>query len=167
MVSQLCTLFCYYYVLMLTSSWLFFLFSQLEEEIVTCLDFVRSIYQVFGFSFHCLLSTRPTPCLGEPDQWDTAEQVNRHVDTLSIILCAKSSPTQTQLFNVCVCVYMCTLEWQPGGRHFHLTYQLCKWYFPVESCFASGCWVDVYLQIPRALFKWAQQQSKLIQLSVI
>uniref|UniRef100_A0AAX7SVJ0 threonine--tRNA ligase n=1 Tax=Astatotilapia calliptera TaxID=8154 RepID=A0AAX7SVJ0_ASTCA len=48
--------------------------EQLEEEIVTCLDFVRSVYQVFGFSFHCLLSTRPTPCLGEPDQWDTAEQ---------------------------------------------------------------------------------------------
>uniref|UniRef100_A0AAX7V4T5 threonine--tRNA ligase n=1 Tax=Astatotilapia calliptera TaxID=8154 RepID=A0AAX7V4T5_ASTCA len=56
--------------------------EQLEEEIVTCLDFVRSVYQVFGFSFHCLLSTRPTPCLGEPDQWDTAEQVNRHIDIL-------------------------------------------------------------------------------------
>uniref|UniRef100_A0A669BMD4 threonine--tRNA ligase n=1 Tax=Oreochromis niloticus TaxID=8128 RepID=A0A669BMD4_ORENI len=50
--------------------------EQLEEEIVTCLDFVRSVYQVFGFSFHCLLSTRPTPCLGEPEQWDTAEQID-------------------------------------------------------------------------------------------
>ncbi|XP_062277901.1 threonine--tRNA ligase 1, cytoplasmic isoform X1 [Scomber scombrus] len=48
--------------------------EQLEEEIVACLDFVRSVYQVFGFSFHCLLSTRPTPCLGEPEQWDNAEQ---------------------------------------------------------------------------------------------
>ncbi|KAM9852391.1 threonine--tRNA ligase 1, cytoplasmic isoform 2-T2 [Aulostomus maculatus] len=48
--------------------------EQLEEEIVACLEFVRSVYQVFGFSFHCLLSTRPTPCLGEPEQWDTAEQ---------------------------------------------------------------------------------------------
>ncbi|KAI9533243.1 hypothetical protein NQZ68_025637 [Dissostichus eleginoides] len=48
--------------------------DQLEEEIVACLDFVRSVYQVFGFSFHCLLSTRPTPCLGEPEQWDNAEQ---------------------------------------------------------------------------------------------
>lgn len=56
-----------------------FLFSpsfQLEEEIVACLDFVRHVYQVFGFSFHCLLSTRPAPCLGEPEQWDNAEQVN-------------------------------------------------------------------------------------------
>uniref|UniRef100_A0A8C8DWM9 threonine--tRNA ligase n=1 Tax=Oryzias sinensis TaxID=183150 RepID=A0A8C8DWM9_9TELE len=48
--------------------------EQLEEEILSCLDFVRSVYQVFGFSFHCLLSTRPTPCLGEPEQWDNAEQ---------------------------------------------------------------------------------------------
>lgn len=48
--------------------------EQLEEEIVACLDFVRGVYQVFGFSFLCLLSTRPTPCLGEPDQWDSAEQ---------------------------------------------------------------------------------------------
>ncbi|XP_028280389.1 threonine--tRNA ligase, cytoplasmic isoform X2 [Parambassis ranga] len=48
--------------------------EQLEREIVACLDFVRSVYQVFGFSLHCLLSTRPTPCLGEPEQWDNAEQ---------------------------------------------------------------------------------------------
>lgn len=48
--------------------------EQLEEEIVACLDFVRHVYQVFGFSFHCLLSTRPTPCLGEPEQWDHAEK---------------------------------------------------------------------------------------------
>uniref|UniRef100_G3PDA6 threonine--tRNA ligase n=1 Tax=Gasterosteus aculeatus aculeatus TaxID=481459 RepID=G3PDA6_GASAC len=48
--------------------------EQLEEEIGSCLDFVRSVYQVFGFSFHCLLSTRPAPCLGEPEQWDNAEQ---------------------------------------------------------------------------------------------
>uniref|UniRef100_A0A8C5ELC8 threonine--tRNA ligase n=1 Tax=Gouania willdenowi TaxID=441366 RepID=A0A8C5ELC8_GOUWI len=48
--------------------------EQLEEEIVSCLDFVRKVYQVFGFSFHCLLSTRPTPCLGEAEQWDNAEQ---------------------------------------------------------------------------------------------
>uniref|UniRef100_A0A667XU04 threonine--tRNA ligase n=1 Tax=Myripristis murdjan TaxID=586833 RepID=A0A667XU04_9TELE len=50
--------------------------EQLEEEIVACLDFVKTVYQVFGFSFHCLLSTRPTPCLGEPELWDTAEQID-------------------------------------------------------------------------------------------
>uniref|UniRef100_A0A3Q2Q210 threonine--tRNA ligase n=1 Tax=Fundulus heteroclitus TaxID=8078 RepID=A0A3Q2Q210_FUNHE len=52
--------------------------EQLEQEIVACLDFVRSVYRVFGFSFHCLLSTRPAPCLGEPEQWDHAEQQLKH-----------------------------------------------------------------------------------------
>lgn len=68
--------FCALVAPLLTFSSLFF---QLEEEIVACLDFVRHVYQVFGFSFHCLLSTRPTPCLGEPEQWDNAEQVNAHI----------------------------------------------------------------------------------------
>ncbi|XP_076826635.1 threonine--tRNA ligase 2, cytoplasmic [Brachyhypopomus gauderio] len=48
--------------------------EQLEEEITACLDFVRSVYHVFGFTFHCLLSTRPAPFLGEPALWDSAEQ---------------------------------------------------------------------------------------------
>ncbi|KAJ8335006.1 hypothetical protein SKAU_G00406450 [Synaphobranchus kaupii] len=48
--------------------------EQLEEEIISCLEFVRSVYTVFGFSFRCLLSTRPDPCLGEPLLWDSAEQ---------------------------------------------------------------------------------------------
>ncbi|MFT7808527.1 threonine-tRNA ligase, mitochondrial isoform X1 [Arapaima gigas] len=48
--------------------------QQLEQEITSCLDFVRSVYKVFGFSFRCLLSTRPTPYLGDPSLWDSAEQ---------------------------------------------------------------------------------------------
>ncbi|KAJ8267771.1 hypothetical protein COCON_G00129430 [Conger conger] len=48
--------------------------EQLEEEMTSCLQFVRSVYRVFGFSFRCLLSTRPTPCLGEQGLWDSAEQ---------------------------------------------------------------------------------------------
>ncbi|XP_018592974.1 threonine--tRNA ligase, cytoplasmic isoform X2 [Scleropages formosus] len=48
--------------------------QQLEEEITSCLEFVRSVYKVFGFSFRCLLSTRPTPFLGDHSLWDSAEQ---------------------------------------------------------------------------------------------
>ncbi|XP_072535979.1 threonine--tRNA ligase 1, cytoplasmic [Salminus brasiliensis] len=48
--------------------------EQLEEEIIACLDFVRSVYRVFGFTFHCLLSTRPSSYLGETSLWDSAEQ---------------------------------------------------------------------------------------------
>lgn len=53
---------------------------------MACLDFVRSVYQVFGFSFHCFLSTRPTPCLGEPEQWDNAEQVNTNIHPVVIVV---------------------------------------------------------------------------------
>lgn len=48
---------------------------------VACLEFVRTVYRVFGFSFHCLLSTRPTPCLGDAALWDTAEQVHTRTYT--------------------------------------------------------------------------------------
>lgn len=49
--------------------------NQLEAEIRGCLDFLRSVYSVLGFSFHLALSTRPSGFLGEPRLWDQAEQV--------------------------------------------------------------------------------------------
>ncbi|XP_048212921.1 threonine--tRNA ligase, mitochondrial isoform X2 [Perognathus longimembris pacificus] len=49
--------------------------DQLEAEIQGCLDFLRSVYQVLGFSFRLALSTRPSDFLGEPSLWDQAEQI--------------------------------------------------------------------------------------------
>ncbi|XP_074044821.1 threonine--tRNA ligase, mitochondrial isoform X2 [Macrotis lagotis] len=49
--------------------------DQLESEIQGCLDFLRSVYTVLGFSFHMVLSTRPTSFLGESYLWDQAEQI--------------------------------------------------------------------------------------------
>uniref|UniRef100_A0A2K6FBW9 threonine--tRNA ligase n=1 Tax=Propithecus coquereli TaxID=379532 RepID=A0A2K6FBW9_PROCO len=49
--------------------------DQLEAEIRSCLDFLRSVYAVLGFSFHLALSTRPSGFLGDPCLWDQAEQV--------------------------------------------------------------------------------------------
>ncbi|XP_029424468.1 threonine--tRNA ligase, mitochondrial isoform X2 [Nannospalax galili] len=49
--------------------------DQLEAEIRGCLDFIRSVYAVLGFSFRLALSTRPSGFLGEPCLWDQAEQV--------------------------------------------------------------------------------------------
>lgn len=49
--------------------------DQLETEIRGCLDFLRSVYTVLGFSFRLALSTRPPGFLGEPGLWDQAEQV--------------------------------------------------------------------------------------------
>uniref|UniRef100_A0A8C6E9W1 Threonine--tRNA ligase, mitochondrial n=1 Tax=Moschus moschiferus TaxID=68415 RepID=A0A8C6E9W1_MOSMO len=49
--------------------------AQLEAEIRGCLDFLRCVYTILGFSFHMALSTRPSGFLGEPCLWDQAEQV--------------------------------------------------------------------------------------------
>lgn len=40
-----------------------------------CLDFLRCIYGVFGFTFQLRLSTRPDKFLGEVEEWDMAEKV--------------------------------------------------------------------------------------------
>ncbi|NXN31143.1 SYTM protein, partial [Nycticryphes semicollaris] len=48
--------------------------EQLEGEIDACLDFVRTVYAVLGFSFRLALATRPPGFLGDPGTWDRAEQ---------------------------------------------------------------------------------------------
>ncbi|XP_053561429.1 threonine--tRNA ligase, mitochondrial isoform X2 [Bombina bombina] len=47
--------------------------DQLEEEIGGCLDFLRAVYSVFGFTFKLFLSTRPEKYLGEEVVWQKAE----------------------------------------------------------------------------------------------
>lgn len=49
--------------------------SQLESEIDSSLDFIRTVYAVLGFSFRLALATRPDGFLGDPETWDRAEQV--------------------------------------------------------------------------------------------
>ncbi|XP_076010294.1 threonine--tRNA ligase 1, cytoplasmic isoform X1 [Genypterus blacodes] len=48
--------------------------DQIEEEIKGCLDFLRTVYGVLGFTFKLNLSTRPEKFLGEPEVWDQAEK---------------------------------------------------------------------------------------------
>ncbi|PIO16487.1 hypothetical protein AB205_0121860, partial [Aquarana catesbeiana] len=47
---------------------------QIEEEIKSCLDFLRSVYNVFGFTFKLNLSTRPEKFLGDVEVWNQAEK---------------------------------------------------------------------------------------------
>ncbi|KAM8921476.1 threonine--tRNA ligase, mitochondrial [Pelodytes ibericus] len=47
--------------------------DQLESEISGCLDFVRAVYAVFGFTFKFYLSTRPEQYLGDAAIWEKAE----------------------------------------------------------------------------------------------
>lgn len=47
--------------------------DQIGEEIAASLDFLRSVYGVFGFAFTLRLSTRPAKFIGEPGLWQRAE----------------------------------------------------------------------------------------------
>uniref|UniRef100_A0AAY4D9U5 threonine--tRNA ligase n=1 Tax=Denticeps clupeoides TaxID=299321 RepID=A0AAY4D9U5_9TELE len=49
--------------------------EQIESEMKGCLEFLRCVYDVFGFSFQLHLSTRPEKFLGDVAVWDQAEKV--------------------------------------------------------------------------------------------
>ncbi|XP_060678604.1 threonine--tRNA ligase 1, cytoplasmic [Hemiscyllium ocellatum] len=48
--------------------------EQIEGEIKGCLDFLRAVYNVFGFTFKLELSTRPEKFLGDVEVWNIAEK---------------------------------------------------------------------------------------------
>ncbi|XP_072283931.1 threonine--tRNA ligase, mitochondrial [Pyxicephalus adspersus] len=48
--------------------------DQLESEINGCLDFLRAVYTVFGFTFKLFLSTRPEKYMGDLEVWQRAEK---------------------------------------------------------------------------------------------
>lgn len=48
--------------------------EQIQDEITKCLEFLRYIYEIFGFRFELFLSTRPEKFLGEVDEWNEAEE---------------------------------------------------------------------------------------------
>ncbi|XP_055489666.1 threonine--tRNA ligase 1, cytoplasmic [Leucoraja erinacea] len=48
--------------------------EQIESEMKGCLDFLRAVYDIFGFTFKLELSTRPEKFLGDVEVWNTAEK---------------------------------------------------------------------------------------------
>lgn len=48
--------------------------DQIKEEMAGCLDFMKTVYDTFGFSFELQLSTRPEKYLGEIEVWNDAEK---------------------------------------------------------------------------------------------
>ena len=49
--------------------------DQLGTEMDGCLDFLKHIYGIFGFTFSVKLSTRPDKYLGDIETWDKAEKL--------------------------------------------------------------------------------------------
>lgn len=47
--------------------------DQVESEIDHCLEFLETVYNIFGFTFTLSLSTRPEKYIGTIDIWDKAE----------------------------------------------------------------------------------------------
>jgi len=47
--------------------------DQIETEVLNCLEFVKFVYDKFGFKLTFMLSTRPENYLGEIPTWDKAE----------------------------------------------------------------------------------------------
>lgn len=56
--------------------------EQIKDEILGALDFLQSVYGVFGFTFQLCLSTRPEKFLGDIEMWNQAEKVKRNIITL-------------------------------------------------------------------------------------
>ena len=48
--------------------------DQIIDEMRGCLDFLKHVYGIFGFTFSLKLSTRPEKYLGELSVWDEAER---------------------------------------------------------------------------------------------
>jgi threonyl-tRNA synthetase len=48
--------------------------KQIGGEITKALDFLRSVYSLFGFTYDLCLSTRPEKYLGSLEDWDFAER---------------------------------------------------------------------------------------------
>ncbi|XP_069758472.1 threonine--tRNA ligase 1, cytoplasmic-like isoform X2 [Narcine bancroftii] len=55
-------------------SHIFCMMEQIQEEIKSCLDFLRSVYMVLGFTFQLKLSVRPEIFLGDENTWNQAEE---------------------------------------------------------------------------------------------
>ncbi|KAJ2996230.1 threonyl-tRNA synthetase [Globomyces sp. JEL0801] len=51
--------------------------DQLGVEMDAVLEFIKYIYDLFGFTFYMKLSTRPEKYLGEIETWDKAEELLR------------------------------------------------------------------------------------------
>lgn len=49
--------------------------DQIEDEVRGALEFMKHVYDIFGFKFELYLSTRPKKALGEPALWDRAEKM--------------------------------------------------------------------------------------------
>ena len=54
---------------------IFMLPEQMKDEIKAVIEFIDSVYKLFGFKYHIELSTRPEDAMGSKEDWDRAETI--------------------------------------------------------------------------------------------
>ena len=59
--------------------------DQIKAEMAGCLDFLKHVYGIFGFSYQLRLSTRPEKFIGDIEVWDKAEKdLSESLDSLGV-----------------------------------------------------------------------------------
>lgn len=59
--------------------------DQLQDEIISILEFVRDVMQLFDFAYEVALSTRPEKSIGSDQDWDRAtDALTRALETLGL-----------------------------------------------------------------------------------
>merc|ERR1719186_2133730 len=59
--------------------------DQIKSEMAGCLDFLKHVYKVFGFTSELKLSTRPEKYMGDLKVWDKAEaDLQESLDSLNV-----------------------------------------------------------------------------------
>lgn len=56
--------------------------EQIKDEIKGALEFLKHVYEIFGFTFNLVLSTRPEKYLGDIEMWNQAEKVSALILTI-------------------------------------------------------------------------------------
>jgi len=59
--------------------------DQIKEEMAGCLDFLKYVYGIFGFTYQLRLSTRPEKYIGDIEVWNQAEKdLQESLDSMGI-----------------------------------------------------------------------------------
>ena len=56
---------------------IFMLPEQIKDEVIGVVKFIDDVYNMFGFTYHIELSTRPDDSMGSDEEWETAETALR------------------------------------------------------------------------------------------
>ncbi|MEQ2195904.1 hypothetical protein XENOCAPTIV_020142, partial [Xenoophorus captivus] len=121
----------------------------IESEMKGCLDFLRCVYDVFGFSFQLYLSTRPEKYLGDIAVWDQAEKNNSHTlviptTVISAFNFVFEEVMLTAVFSSSRCMRIITAHLSLLNRPLWLSpRQVCKQFteagFMADADLDSGC----------------------------